>query len=292
MEILRVPPYDTTVDIQLDQPSTEYPVVIRDMADLSYSTATVTSDIDGIVNIDLSSRYDGDYEIEIYDNEYAYTVVRPYSDPTLNAVTATEIAEYTKNEEIARSIIDSIIAPGFYFQKKVIEVSGLGADYIPLWIDAKKVLKVYENNVLVYDAAAPELYERAFEITADKSAIVQSYSGLVNRGEGASIVIPAASSDMGVISFYPLTFPKTYDYKIVVEAGYKNIPGDIVRAAELLIEDLACGKLEYFKRYTTSYNTDQFKVQFDSAMFDGTGNVIVDKILSKYAKSITMLGVL
>ena len=60
----------------------------------------------------------------------------------------------------------------------------------------------------------------------------------------------------------------------------------------MLIEDIKCGKLDYYKRYITSYNTDLFKIQFDKSMFDGTGNYIVDKILEKYEFNITRPGVL
>lgn len=292
MEILRVPPYDTTVDITVDQASTDYPVIVRDLADLSISTSTVTSDIDGVLNIELPSKYDGIYEVQIYDDEYYYQVVRPYVDPNTKGETASEIAEYKKNEQVARAIIDSVITQGFYYEKKIIETSGLGADYLPLWIDAKKVLKVYENNQLVYDSSDEEAYERTFEITADATAIQQYYSGTINRNQGASTIIPISASDTNVIDYYYRGFPKTFDYTIIVESGYKMIPPDIVRATELLVEDLACGKLEYYKRYASSYNTDQFKIQFDRGMFEGTGNIIVDKILSKHAKAIQTLGVL
>ena len=292
MEILRVPPYDTTVDITVDQASTDYPVIVRDLADLSISTSTVTSDIDGILNVELPSKYDGIYEVQIYDDEHYYQVVRPYVDPNTKGETASEISEYKKNEQVARAIIDSVISQGFYYEKKIIETSGLGADYLPLWIDAKRVLKVYENNQLVYDSSDEEAYERTFEITADATAIQQYYSGTINRNQGASTIIPLAASDTNVIDYYYRGFPKTFDYTIVVESGYKMIPPDIVRATELLVEDLACGKLEYYKRYASSYNTDQFKIQFDRGMFEGTGNIIVDKILSKHAKAIQTLGVL
>lgn len=292
MEILRVPPYNTTVDITVDQASTDYPVIITDMADLSFTTSTITSDADGILNVDLPSKYDGQYEVQVYDSEYYYTVVRPYVDPNTKGTTASEIAEYTSNEEIARAIIDSVISQGFYYEKKVIETTGLGADYLPLWIDAKKVLQVYENNTLVYDSSDPSAYEKNFEITGDGTAIQQYYSSSINRNEGSPLILPISSSDSDFIDYYYRGFPRGVDYKIVVESGYKVIPSDIVRATELLVEDLACGKLEYYKRYAVNYNTDQFRVQFDRSVFEGTGNIIVDKILSKHAKAIQTLGVL
>jgi hypothetical protein len=60
----------------------------------------------------------------------------------------------------------------------------------------------------------------------------------------------------------------------------------------MLIEDIKCGKIDYYKRYVTSYSTDQFRIQFDKTVLDGTGNMLVDKILDKYKKSITRIGIL
>ena len=60
----------------------------------------------------------------------------------------------------------------------------------------------------------------------------------------------------------------------------------------MLIEDIKCGKLDYYTRYISAYNTDQFRIQFDKSMMAGTGNMIVDRILDKYVKTITKPGVL
>lgn len=60
----------------------------------------------------------------------------------------------------------------------------------------------------------------------------------------------------------------------------------------MLIDDIKCGKLDYYKRYISAYNTDQFRIQFDKNMMSGTGNLLVDKILEKYITSITKPGVL
>jgi hypothetical protein len=78
----------------------------------------------------------------------------------------------------------------------------------------------------------------------------------------------------------------------VLDEGFRAVPPDIEAATRMLIDDLDCGKLDYYKRYITSYNTDQFRIQFDKSMLNGTGNVVVDRILDKYIKSITKIGVL
>lgn len=285
MEILRVPPYQIEVVLDVSSPSTVYDYTITDVADHSVSVGVVESTPTSKVTIDLPSEYDGQYLVTIDGDTHIIDVVRPYIDPNTKGSTASEIAEYAKNEELARAIIDSVIKQGFYYKKHVIETVGLGADYIPLWVDAKEILGVYENNILVTD--------RSYEITADKTAITQSYSGQLNREEHAGLVLPISIPDTSEGHLYLRgAFPKTYDYKIVVLAGYRKIPSDIVRATELLVEDIACGKLDYYKRYISEYNTDQFRIKFDGKVFEGTGNIIVDKILSKYAKTILKLGVL
>lgn len=286
MEILRIPPYDLSARIAVEQENTAYPVIIRDLGDSSVSTLTLASDSSGYVFVPLSSDYDASYEIDIYQDTTYVDVVRPYVDPKTKGTTASEIAEYARNEELARAIIDSIVDEGFYYKKKVLQTTGTGADYIPLWVDAKEVLRVYENNILITS--------RTYEITKDGTAITQTYDGTVNRSESAPLVLPASPSDIedfGVIGSFS-AFPKTYDYTFVLGVGHKRIPSDIVRATELLVEDIACGKLDYYKRYISDYNTDQFKIKFDGKVFEGTGNLVVDKILSKYVKSVRFLGVL
>jgi hypothetical protein len=295
MELLRVLPYQDvsiTFTIPAAYASNEaFVATITDLADLSYTTQTVTDNANYVWTISLPSKYDTDYRVVITDassdiiHDETYEIIRPYVKPSELGETASEIAEYTKYEEIARAVIDSVIPEGFYYKKKTLEVVGLGADYIPLWWDAKRILSVYENNELVTD--------RTYEITKDKTAITEVAADRVNRNEQAPLILPAAGSDLVDANLPPLRgFPNGYDYKFVLEVGYPTVPSDIVRAATLLIDDIKCGRNDYYQRYISAYNTDQFRLQFDSRVFEGTGNIIVDKILSKYAKSITRLGVL
>lgn len=297
MDILRVPSFNGDVAIDVPDPLILHDYVVEDLRDGALYPGSNTSNPQGVLHVPIPRGYDAEYKITVdhqdVDDVYV-TVARPYVDPnTVEGVTsATDIAAYAKNEEIARAIIDSVITDGFYYKKHVIETSGLGADYLPLWVDAKKILKVYENNVLVYDADNAAAYPVKYEITKDRSAITVSYDGAINRSESAPNVLPASYSDLVDLEFAYRGFARTYDYKVVLEVGYRNVPSDIARAASMLIDDIACGRLEYFMRGIGDYNTDQFKLKLDSRVFEGTGNIVVDKILSKYAKSIRTVGVL
>jgi hypothetical protein len=298
MEILRVPPYaDISVNFVVPAGITSSTITanITDMADLSVSTLTFLNKVAGnILNISLPGNYDSSYRVEIIKNlgavgeetlqDETYEIVRPYVDPSTKGSTASEIATYALNEEIARAVIDSIVIEGFYYKKKVLHFTGTGADYLPIWDDVKKILTVYENNKLVED--------RQYEVSSDKTAIIEKSSDNINRAESAPLVLPAAASDSLDPQFIYRGFGKTWDYIVTVEYGHTSVPSDIVRATEMLIHDIECGKLDHYKRFVSSYNTDQYRIQFDKGLFEGTGNIIVDKILSKYTKSITKLGVL
>lgn len=293
MEILRVYPYsDISLDYKIPpgySTETEFSYTLTDLSDLSVTDGTFSGFSNQTLSVSVTGRYDNSYRLEVSDGDVTihdetYDIVRPYVDPATAGETASEISEYRKNEEIARAVIDSVVWGGFYYKKKTLETVGLGADYLPLWGDVKKLLAVYENNILM-DIAN-------YEITKDKTAIVERYDGALNRNEQASNILPTGSSDQLDVIFTFRGFPRTYDYRLVVESGYTSIPSDIVRATQLLIEDISCGKLDYYKRYIADYNTDQFKIKFDGRVFEGTGNIIVDKILSKYTKSITRPGVL
>ena len=292
MEILRLASGQPQTTIEVTDPSTEYEYTILNLSDSSTTTGMVTSDVDSEVVLSFSADYDAEYRVTIDGSEHFFTVVRPYVEPSEVAPTPEELAQYTLHEELARAIIDSVVIEGFYYKKKVVDTVGLGADYLPVWDRVNRLNKLYENNVLVYDASDPSSYSTHYKLTDDKTAITIDYSGQFNRSESADLIFPQAMSDLWDMKFGYRGFAKTFDYTLHLEIGYKRVPSEIKRAASLLIDDIACGKLEYIERYIKDYQTDQYKIRFDDRVFEGTGNMIVDKILSKYAKSIRIIGVL
>jgi hypothetical protein len=304
MEILRVPPYETIV-VNFVVPSgyedADIYTRVTDMADLSILTLDFNSWSTGdTITIQLPGRYDNNYRVEIFTigegeeliHEEFYELIRPYVDPNTLGTTATEIAEYTVLELVARSIIDTFVPEGFYNKKITIVGTGNGSDYFPLWEKVYRVFKVYENNELVYDRSTPDTNKYDYVITPDKTAIQKIHVGEKNRYESTAQKLPVASGDLGYYGYDGIGFPSGYDYTFVVDYGYINVPEDIQYAQKLLIEDLKCGKLDYYKRYISAYNTDQFRIQFDKTMFDGTGNFLVDKILEKYVRTIVKPGII
>lgn len=323
MNILRLPPYPLSVTYSVPDASTDYIIVIKDEdRDTVIVEENIQSTVNSKINFTLPnyfSKYDRYYDLSIYedsgDGEYGDVVVednltieRPYIDPASLGSTATEIAEYTEYEALARAIIDSV-TEGFYYDADYIETVGQGTDYMPIWERAYKILKVYENAELVYDVDnenGPVLGDWNYLITKDKTAIIKDPAAPVdsiNRSERKRARLPLAASDSifmfdtedsgNTLTVQPgVVFEEGADYIFLVESGYKVVPSDIQDAVKMLINDIKCGKLDYYKRYVTSYSTDQFRIQFDKSSFDGTGNILVDKILDKYITNIKQPGVL
>ena len=329
MNILRLPPYPLSVTYTVPAANTEYVLVIEDVAEQTEIEQQLTSNAASKVTYSLTGdfvKYDKSYALTIYEDAGAsgpdiergdvviednLNIERPYVNPTTLATsgTATDIAAYTEYEGLARSIIDSITG-GFYYNRTYLEVVGQGTDYVPLWKKTHKILKAYENAELVYDLSdtvnGPALKSYTYVITKDKSAITKDpleATDALNRAERKYPNIPVAPSDSislfdtedsgNVQTIVPaVAFPEGIDCIFLLETGYKVVPNDITDATKMLIEDIKCGKLDYYKRYIKNYSTDQFKIEYDKRMIDGTGNILVDKILDKYIETIIRPGVL
>lgn len=302
MEVMRVPPYPITTTWTLPIANYTYVQVVEDLVDHSVVETTVHSNANGIVTYVLpldKVQFDRKFYIKFYDTEHEHIlyeenldIIRPYVNANKIGDTASEISEYRMHELLARAIIDTIIPNGFYNYKKVIQAVGQGSDYFPLWYDTNKILKVYENNVLVYDVDTPLTNICDYVITLDNSAVQRVLTGNWNRAESAPPNLPISIGDLGYFGYNTVSFPAGHDYTFIVDSGYKTIPSDVEIATRALIEDIKCGKLDYYKRYVTSYNTDQFTIEFDKAVFSGTGNMLVDKILDKYSNTILKPGII
>ena len=325
MQILRLPPYPLTLSYTVPDASTEYIIVIDDLLEQTELEIICVSNNKKILTYTLTGtflEYDKSYPVTIYESvtvsgvqdirgdivlQDNLDIVRPYVDPETLGTTPTEIAEYVEYEKLARTIIDSVVG-GFYYKRTYLEVVGQGTDYIPLWDKSHKILTVHENAELVYDSSLTTPARNSFNylITKDKSAIIKDPVQLeksLNRAERKPARIPVGYSDS--ISLFDtqdsgnvqtisggVGFAEGTDYVILLETGYKVVPYDIQDATKMLINDIKCGRLDYYKRYVKMYSTEQFKIEYDKRLLDGTGNILVDKILDKYRNNIVKPGIL
>ena len=328
MQILRLPPYPLTISYDVPLPNTDYILVInessRNVNDVTESIVSTSGSKLEYTLPDQFNSYDESYYLAIYEDveglpgdivvEDNLEIARPYVNPTTLARTngsgtATEINDYIKYEGLARAIIDSIVPGGFYYERSWYEVNGNGTDYLAIWDRVYKIVKAYENNELVWDTTQDPaaLFEWNYLLTKDKTAIIKEWNQQMTdsyvRAVGTPKGVPLGESDslylydtedspvtLAVIA--GVTFPVTFNYLFSLETGYKVVPYDIQDAITMLIDDIKCGKMEYHKRYILDYSTDQYKIKIDKSALDGTGNILVDRILEKYITNFGTPGVL
>lgn len=337
MEIARLQPFPLTFEQDGFDADTDYVLVMMNDYAQDLVEIPVTSDGAGVVSTplpDFFSRYDDYYRAEIYLSDGTnpdltpilgdlvwidtVTINRPYVDPASLAESEDDIEQIRQYEELARYIIDSITG-GFGYKRSLFETTGTGADYLYVPHRLNKIIRVVENDILVYDSESDDpdwTNTREYAITADKTAITVSMpsQGGLNRRQSRSPWRVTGSSDsfttyntndsptmteavydtktfIDVVGNSSM-FPVGWDYTIVVDTGWPVIPSDIKRATTMLINDLKCGGNPYLNTYMKDYKTDQYEVKFDPKAFEGTGNRIVDKILSTYPRMPYRLGVL
>jgi hypothetical protein len=326
MIILRLPPFPLEIKYDVPEANTDYLLYVENDDETVFGSSTLTSNSNSQITYILDgdfSKYDNDYNVTIYESiddepgdlvlEDILTVVRPYVNPKTLGTTASEILSASYNERIARAIIDSVVGSRFTLEKKILETVGQGTDYIPLWNSVYKINQVYENGKLVFDSSEvePAIDGYNYVVTKDKTAIVKvpidaSSTDSFNRAERKPLKYREGGSD----SFYAyapyenfdnlwtntknqaVAFPEGYDYIFIYEVGYKVIPNDIREATLMLIDDIACGKMDHYKAYVSDYKTDQFSLRYDPSKFLGTGNILVDIILNKYITDLPTPGIL
>lgn len=274
MEILRRPPFPLIVSYSELLSERPYVMTVHTQYNDLVTEIETESTTGGVAEFELDetfNAYDAEYSVVVYDGTIddkgsvvvldTLRVVRPYVDAAAMAPVGQEDT-YRKYERIARTMIDNVVG-GFYFQKVTIRARGMGSDTLPLGMRVNKVLSVTENKVVTYDS--------------NEVDNIAEYE-LTTSGTSLAMVTSIDSPLFGDST----PFPRYYNYVVTVENGWPAVPQDIKEATTLLIEDMASGIPNYWSKYVRNYQTNDFKVDFQRMMFDGTGNLLVDQILLRY----------
>jgi len=271
------------VDIDELSLSEQHRLIYTDADTLLEYTAFATSNDEGEASFVLNNHYMtytgklnstifNSASIQVYDD--VIDVVRPYCNISkVQNKLSLSLNSTIEYERVARFIINTITYP-FTYQRLEKEFIGNGIGYLPVKQRIQKIYKIYENEELIYDSSKTSSENLMnFEISKDRTAIIESSDDKINR-----------------INYGPLwrdrfiskSFADGYEYVVDADYGWPNIPSDIQEACELLIQDISLNNLRYTTRYIESFDTDDFKIKFAKDFFGGTGNAIVDKILSRY----------
>ena len=284
MEILRLP--DTTsiqVDLTMPSASASYVMSYEDLTTGESFSASATSNATKIARFTLNSKYlsySGNLFANVYDSSNTLVlsvgidVVKPYCDiNTLKTKLQITTAQAIESEKVARRIIESE-AGSFQFLRKLKEISGMGIDYLPVDERIVKIYQMWENGEVIY-VTGDDSYDQ-YTISVDKSSIILD-DEIQNKVE-----YPKVWRDRN----YAVTFCNGCDYLIDGEFGYQVVPSDVQEACEILIQDLVQGNTKYYSRNILEFDNREFSIKFAPGSSSGTGNLIVDKLLTRYKNRI------
>jgi hypothetical protein len=262
--------------------NTLYNISMIDQNTLKVTTSTGTSNGSGVLTINLPidyTKYDGWFALEISQGSNVVymdtvTATRPYVEPSkvvsyvLPKVITTDEAVYY--ERIARYIINSIIGFSFEFTRKELHLVGNGTDFLPTDERITKIYSVKENNETIWTDGEDE----PFKPFVGLYNVVKDYgTEAANRLEYKVVW----NNRYG----YP-EFVENYDYVLDADVGWQVVPQDIQEATLMLVNDIVCGNNRYTNKYIDSFGSGAGRIDYFRESIRGTGNLIVDNILSKY----------
>jgi hypothetical protein len=238
-----------------------------------------------------SSGSNGSYATDFLD----ISLVRPYvtadelaEELGLTIVTGTpadtsEVKRATieRWERQARMFINSKIDDKVRLQYKTVTVVGQDTDV--LYLDGNRVEsfdKITKDDEVLYDTQEDiNLLDYTLEISKSKLQL-KPFSVGSNIDEGKSVV---AIYDPGY-------FERGSIYSVRGEYGYKNVPEELREATIILVDDMRCNDWSYRNKGLKSVKNDSFDIEYNDIIFSGTGNILVDALISDF-KSIRMFAI-
>jgi hypothetical protein len=269
-----------SVDVPLTVSSTTAPAGITQRW-RAYITLAQTGD-PGEFTVLWAATVGGEYaEVTQY-----YEVIRPYVTPTQLAdrlgwqYTDSAAAGYQDlerieaAERICRNLVDLYTGTTFVPVTKTVSAQGQETDVLSLPERVVSIRKIYQNGTLVYDATVGPVY---------------NYFGLdfaiADSGYGIRISEPdwdiAEEERISVLYEYG-KFKQDWRYDVEGVFGYQSTPTPIFEAMIMLVNDLMCQDSIYRNKYVNNVMVKDWKFSYNALAWVGTGNAIVDDLLSIY----------
>jgi hypothetical protein len=235
-----------------------------------------------------STQYDRKLKIEYvttsgsgaYNEIQFASLIRPYASPTRIRELATIEDSVTddqlrKLERRARLTINSYLGFNFNKEKRTITVYGNNTDILSLPEKIYRIDSIYEDDLLVYERGnSTYQFDFPIEISGSGNRIKTVNSSAENK---ETLEFPKFS-----VFHYDGIFKKDYAYKIDGVWGGDYIPSEIEESTSLLVEDYLCNDFNIRNKNIAELSNDSYDIKYGKDFATGTGNLIVDNLLSIY----------
>jgi len=196
-----------------------------------------------------------------------------YSDP--NNKTFFDLLEA---EKYARKLIENYTQQQFYLYDDVTVVYGAGTDILPLPYKLSQLHELYSNDLLLIDDMN-NINNIGYDIVISESGFgirINRANLLDNTVYVANGMIPPTIND------YSGVFNKDSVYRIAGKFGWAEVPDEVDLACIELMKDYFSKDKVWRNKYIKNISTFDWKFEYDSTTFSGTGNNYVDQLLLPY----------
>jgi hypothetical protein len=158
-------------------------------------------------------------------------------------------------------------------------VYGAGADVLPLPFKLSDLHELYQNDVLLVDTInnvnnwnySTIVSESGFGVRVNRANMIDNTVYVANG------MVPPSINDMGNGAF-----GKDNVYRVAGRYGWEQVPDEVELAAIELMKDYFSKDKVWRDKYMKSISTFDWKFEYNSETYRGTGNVYVDQILLPY----------
>lgn len=197
-----------------------------------------------------------------------------YSDPN-----SKSYAELCNAERYARKLIEAYTGQQFYLYDDVQVVYGSGSDVLPLPYKIAELHELYQNDILLIDTIKnidnwnynTIISESGFGIRVNRANMLDNTVYTAN-----GMVPPTINDTFGGV------FTTGSVYRIQGKFGWEEIPDEIDLACIELMKDYFSKDKVWRNKYMKSIQTFDWKFEYNSGTYSGTGNLYADQLLLPY----------
>lgn len=187
--------------------------------------------------------------------------------------------ELAEAERWARKVIDNYTAQTFKLYDDLHIIYGDNSDSLRLPYKINSLHELYANDVLLLDNING-INNLSYDIQISESGFgvrVNRANLLDNTVYTANGMVPPSINDS-----FGGAFQKNVAYKVQGKYGYSSVPDDIEVACIELMKDYFSKDKLWRNKYIKNMQTFDWKFEYNSTTYNGTGNLYVDQMLLPY----------
>lgn len=200
-----------------------------------------------------------------------------FSDPN-----SKSYLELCNAEKYARKLIEAYTGQQFYLYDDVQIVYGAGSDVLPLPYKLAELHELYQNDILLVNNLTnvnnwnynTVISESGFGIRVNRANMLD------NTVYTANGMVPPSINDT-----YGGVFSSGSTYRVQGRFGWEEVPDEVDIACIELMKDYFSKDKVWRNKYMKSIQTFDWKFEYNSGTYSGTGNLYVDQILLSYVIS-------